>query len=163
MTCWSVETSSPSETQQLGTLLGAVVEEGTVVLLDGELGAGKTCFTQGVARGLEVPEEQPVTSPTFVIMNQYHGRRTLYHFDLYRLSGEDDLETIGAEEVLGRDGLCVVEWPGQCALQLPALRVKIEAVAVESRTLVVRAEDPFHDSLLQRWRQAWEKGRTASA
>lgn len=156
MSIWQLVTDSPQKTQRLGRLLGEVAENGTVVLLKGDLGAGKTCFSQGVARGLEVPEDQPVTSPTFVIMNQYPGRVTLYHFDLYRLCGSDDLETVGAEEVLGRDGVCLVEWPEQCDLQIPALNVEFSIASDETRALEVRAADPFHRQLLSRWQQAWE-------
>jgi len=162
MSTWQLFTDSPQKTQRLGCLLGEVAENGTVVLLKGDLGAGKTCFSQGVARGLEVPDDQPVTSPTFVIMNQYPGRITLYHFDLYRLSGSDDLETIGAEEVLGRDGVCLVEWPEQCDLQIPALSVDFSIVSGETRALEVRATDPQHRQLLLRWQQVWEvKGMLA--
>jgi len=159
MSSWQLVTDSPEETRRLGQLLGEVAGNGTVVLLKGDLGAGKTCFSQGVARGLEVPEDQPVTSPTFVIMNQYPGRVTLYHFDLYRLSGSDDLETVGAEEVLGRDGVCLVEWPEQCELQISALRVEFSVASGETRTLEVTATDSYHRQLLLQWQQLWdEKG-----
>ena len=155
MDIWQVETESPEETQNLGALLGQFAETGTVVLLKGDLGAGKTCFAQGVARGLGVPESHPVTSPTFVIMNQYPARLTLYHFDLYRLGGPEDFETIGAEDVLGRDGLCLVEWPERVDLELPSLEVRLEVVGEDRRQLNVRSTDPFHGELLSRWCEAW--------
>jgi tRNA threonylcarbamoyladenosine biosynthesis protein TsaE len=152
---WQVESDSPEETQNLGALLGKFAETGTVVLLKGDLGAGKTCFAQGVARGLGVPESHPVTSPTFVIMNQYPARLTLYHFDLYRLSGHDDFETIGAEDVLGRDGLCLVEWPERVDLDLPSLEVSLEDVGEDRRQLKISSSDPFHGELLSLWSEAW--------
>jgi len=163
MSTWQLVTGSAQQTRHLGLLLGELAEDGTVVLLKGDLGAGKTCFSQGVARGLQVPEEQPVTSPTFVIMNQYRGRITLYHFDLYRLFGSDDLETVGADEVLGRDGVCLVEWPEQCDVQVPALEVELTIISAECRNLAVRALDPFHQQLLVRWQQAWNSEGVSTA
>jgi len=154
---WQFDTCSPEQTRQLGMELGRLIKEGTVVYLQGGLGAGKTCFAQGVAAGLEVPEELPVTSPTFVIMNQYPGRVALYHFDLYRLSGSDDLEAIGAEELLGLQGACLVEWPQQCDLQGPALWVEFTVEEGTRRIIVTRSEDPLHDELLRSWRQAWQE------
>ena len=154
MDSWETETTSPEETRRLGGQLGQLAENGTVVLLSGELGAGKTCFAQGVARGLGVPESHPVTSPTFVIMNQYPARLTLYHFDLYRLGGPDDLETIGAEDVLGQDGLCLVEWPEQAGLDVPALRVRFEESSEQCRRISVEAKDSFHRRLLSLWKDA---------
>lgn len=154
---WQFKTRSPEQTREAGVVLGRLVEEGTVVYLQGGLGAGKTCFAQGVAEGLEVPEELPVTSPTFVIMNQYPGRIPLYHFDLYRLSGSEDLEAIGAEEVLGRKGVCLVEWPQQCDLQGPALRVDLMVGEGTERTIVVRGDDPSHCKLLSLWQMRLEE------
>jgi tRNA threonylcarbamoyladenosine biosynthesis protein TsaE len=92
----------------LGGSLAAVLRPGDVLLLVGELGAGKTCFVQGLARGLGVAEQ--VTSPTFILMREYHGRLPLYHLDAYRLEGAGDLFAIGAEEYLDGEGVLVVEW-----------------------------------------------------
>ncbi len=158
MASWEVVTTSPDQTRDFGAALGRVADDGTVVLLKGELGAGKTCFAQGVARGLGVPEALPVTSPTFVIMNHYPGRLQLFHFDLYRLSGPDDLETIGAEDQLGRHGVCLVEWPEQGGVAVPAVTVTLQTASDDRRTLQVDASDAFHEALLERWRQAWGAG-----
>ena len=103
-----------------------------------------------------VPEEVPVTSPTFVIMNQYHGRLTLSHFDLYRLSGADDLDDIGLDEALGRGGVSLVEWPEQCGIDIPSLRVRFTLLDPGKRALDVRASDPFHRQLLLKWKGASE-------
>jgi len=156
MAAWQVVSTSPEQTLALGAMLGEVVTEGAVVLLRGELGAGKTCFAQGVARGLGVPDAMPVTSPTFVIMNAYPGRIPLFHFDLYRLAGPEDLETVEAEEHLGREGVCLVEWPEQGGVEVSALAVSLQASSAHDRTLQVTASDPFHRALLARWKEAWE-------
>jgi tRNA threonylcarbamoyladenosine biosynthesis protein TsaE len=104
----SYETRSAGETQGLGRELASLLRPGDVVLLLGELGAGKTCFAQGVARGLGVGEQ--VTSPTFTLMREYRGRMPLYHLDAYRLHGSADLFAIGVDEYLERDGVLMVEW-----------------------------------------------------
>jgi len=101
-------TRCAGETCELGHRLAALLCPGDVVLLVGELGAGKTCFAQGVARGLEVTEQ--VTSPTFTLMREYHGRMPLYHLDAYRLEGPADLFAIGVDEYLDGDGVLLVEW-----------------------------------------------------
>lgn len=102
-------TNSPEQTEQLGQRLGAVLGAGMVVAFTGDLGAGKTAFTRGLARGLGIPDQ--VTSPTFTIVNEYEGGRLpLFHFDMYRLSCSDELFDIGWEDYLARGGVCAVEW-----------------------------------------------------
>ncbi|MCD8381588.1 MAG: tRNA (adenosine(37)-N6)-threonylcarbamoyltransferase complex ATPase subunit type 1 TsaE [Clostridiales bacterium] len=102
-------THSPEETEALGERLGAQVPPGTVIAFTGDLGAGKTAFTRGLARGLGIRER--VTSPTFTIVDEHTGGRLpLFHFDLYRLSSADDLFDIGWEDYLARGGVCAVEW-----------------------------------------------------
>ena len=102
-------TQSPDQTGQLGHRLAQLLQPGMVVAFTGDLGAGKTAFTQGIARGLGITDR--VTSPTFTIVNEYEGGRLpLFHFDMYRLSSSDDLFDIGWEDYLARGGVCVVEW-----------------------------------------------------
>jgi len=102
-------TNSAQETEQLGERLGRKLTPGAVIAYTGDLGAGKTAFTRGLARGLDVPER--VTSPTFTIVNEYEGGRLpLFHFDMYRLGGADELFDIGWEDYLARGGVCAVEW-----------------------------------------------------
>lgn len=102
-------THSPAETEALGARLGEIVRPGTVLAYTGDLGAGKTAFTRGLARGLGI--EERVTSPTFTIVDEHlGGRLPLFHFDLYRLSSSDDLYDIGWEDYLDRQGVCAVEW-----------------------------------------------------
>ena len=102
-------TTSPQETEKLGAALGKILEPGTVLAYRGDLGAGKTAFTRGLASGLGYCE--PVTSPTYTIVNEYlGGRLPLFHFDMYRLTSSDDLWDIGWEDYLERGGICAVEW-----------------------------------------------------
>jgi len=103
-----VVSNGVAETEALGERLGAVLQPGTVLAYTGDLGAGKTAFTRGLARGLGVTER--VTSPTFTIVNEYEGRLPLFHFDMYRLGGEEELFDIGWEDYLARGGVCAVEW-----------------------------------------------------
>ena len=102
-------TNSEQETEQLGFRVGCALKPGSVIAYTGDLGAGKTAFTRGLARGLDIPER--VTSPTFNIVNEYEGGRLpLFHFDMYRLGGSDELFDIGWEDYLARGGVCAVEW-----------------------------------------------------
>ena len=102
-------TNSPAGTEAVGAALAQVLKPGTVIAYRGDLGAGKTAFTRGLARGLGVKEA--VTSPTYTIVNEYlGGRMPLFHFDMYRLGSEDELFDIGWEDYLERDGVCAVEW-----------------------------------------------------
>ena len=102
-------TQTPEETEELGVILAKKLQPGTIIAYRGDLGAGKTAFTRGLARGLGIDE--PVTSPTYTIVNEYlGGRLPLFHFDMYRLSSSDDLFDIGWEDYLLRGGVCAVEW-----------------------------------------------------
>lgn len=119
-------TNSEQETEELGRRLGGVLRAGTVIAYTGDLGAGKTAFTRGLACGLDIPER--VTSPTFTIVNEYWGGRLpLFHFDMYRLGGADELYDIGWEDYLGRGGVCAVEWSENVdeALEADAIRIDI--------------------------------------
>jgi len=98
------------ETLSIGRVVGENLNAGDILALTGELGAGKTCLTQGMAIGLGVSESYPVTSPTFTLINEYQGKLMLYHFDLYRLKGLQDMEDLGYEEYLFGEGVCVIEW-----------------------------------------------------
>lgn len=111
-------TNSPEETEALGAALGRVLTPGTVIAYRGDLGAGKTAFTRGLARGLGYPDM--VTSPTYTIVNEYlGGRLPLFHFDMYRLPDADALFDIGWEDYLDRGGVCAVEWSEQVAEAMP--------------------------------------------
>lgn len=119
-------TNSPEETEALGEMLAGRLEPGTVIAFTGDLGAGKTAFVRGLARGLGITER--VTSPTFTIVNEYEGGRLpLFHFDMYRLGSADELFDIGWEDYLMRGGVCAVEWSENVAdaLEDGCLRVDI--------------------------------------
>ena len=121
-------THSPEETQALGQALGVTLTPGAVVAFRGDLGSGKTCMIQGICHAFQVRDY--VTSPTFILINEYAGKRAervvpIYHFDLYRLSGEDDLEGLGAEEYFYGDGICLVEWAERADELLPENRVDV--------------------------------------
>lgn len=104
-------TGSEEETLALGTRIGRLIERPMLILLQGDLGAGKSVLARGVARGLGVPEQTPITSPTFTLMNHYSARFDLYHFDLYRLSDPDELIELGFDEFAHGTGVALVEWP----------------------------------------------------
>ncbi len=113
--------TSPEETFRIGQTLADGLRAGDVVALTGELGSGKTCLTQGIASGLGVSKNYSVTSPTFTLINEYPGRRMmLYHLDLYRLNGCDDLDEMGYSEYLSGGGVMVIEWAEKVREAIPA-------------------------------------------
>lgn len=118
-----LKTISPHETERVGALLGALLVPGDVICLYGDLGAGKTCFARGVARGLGV--EEVVTSPTFTLINEYKGRLPIYHMDSYRLEGINDVEDIGYEEYFYGEGVTLLEWPERIKEILPSERLNV--------------------------------------
>lgn len=129
--------NSVAETEELGAQLAARLRPGDVVAYTGDLGAGKTAFTRGIARGLGIPER--VTSPTFTIVNEYEGGRLpLFHFDLYRLGDPEELFDIGWEDYLARGGVCAVEWSENVAdaLERDTVRVDIRRGGEESRRVI---------------------------
>ena len=130
-------TNSPEETEALGRRLGEQLSPGAVVAFTGDLGAGKTAFTRGLARGLGISDR--VTSPTFTIVNEYEGGRLpLFHFDLYRLGSADELFDIGWEDYLARGGVCAVEWSENVAdaLEPGTIRVDIRRGPAENDRLI---------------------------
>ena len=129
--------NSPAETEALGAALAGRLKPGAVVAFSGDLGAGKTAFVRGMARGLDIPER--VTSPTFTIVNKYEGGRLpLFHFDMYRLSSSDELFDIGWEDYLVRGGVCAVEWSENVsdALEGDCIRVDIRRGAHDNQRLI---------------------------
>ena len=131
-------THSPEETEALGEALGKVLTAGTVIAYKGDLGAGKTAFTRGLARGLG--SRELVTSPTYTIVNEYlGGRLPLFHFDMYRLSSSDDLFDIGWEDYLDRGGVCAVEWSENVADAMEdAMVISIEKVSDDTRNIILK-------------------------
>ena len=130
-------THSPAETEKVGEALAKILMPGAVIAYRGDLGAGKTAFTRGLARGLGSAEQ--VTSPTYTIVNEYlTGRMPLFHFDMYRLRSADELFDIGWDDYLGRGGVCAVEWSENVedALEDPIV-VNIEKLGEDSRRITV--------------------------
>jgi tRNA threonylcarbamoyladenosine biosynthesis protein TsaE len=107
---WTVISSSQKQTRNWGRRLAERLEGGEIIGLIGELGAGKTCFVRGLAEGLAVGDDAWVRSPTFTLINEYHGRLPVYHIDLFRVSGRAEQETLDLREYLYGDGVCLVEW-----------------------------------------------------
>lgn len=140
---WRFASPSPEATQALGENIGRILKGGEVILLEGDLGAGKTCFTSGLARGMGVVE--PAVSPTFVILRSYDatGGLTLHHFDFYRFSGEDDLDTVGYEDCPGDEAVVMVEWPERCpsVFSDATLVVKLTVTGAETRHIEAWAGD----------------------
>ena len=130
-------TNSPTETEAVGAALARVLPAGTILAYRGDLGAGKTAFTRGLARGLGYTD--PVTSPTYTIVNEYlGGRLPLFHFDMYRLGSSDDLWDIGWEDYLDRGGICAVEWSENVDDAMEnAVYVTIEKTGEESRKITI--------------------------
>ena len=129
---------SEAETEALGEKLArSLPEHGVVIAMYGELGAGKTAFVRGLARGLEV--DGAVTSPTFTIVNELYGKRDLFHFDMYRLGSADELFDIGWEDYLDRGGVCAVEWSENVADALPenTVRVRIDRDGDTGRRITI--------------------------
>lgn len=140
---FTLRASNLEETHALGKELGSLVPAGTVICLCGDLGSGKTSFVQGLALGLGVPEEYYVTSPSYTLINEYPGRVTLYHLDLYRLSDAEELRDIGIEEILSGQGVVAIEWPDK----LPAgtfdehIRISISISRDDTRTFFFSISD----------------------
>ncbi|UCG14068.1 MAG: tRNA (adenosine(37)-N6)-threonylcarbamoyltransferase complex ATPase subunit type 1 TsaE [Deltaproteobacteria bacterium] len=122
---WERLTRNPAETKLLAEGLGRLLQPGDVIALMGELGSGKTLFSQGLARGLQVPEAYYITSPTFAIINEYPGRIPFYHLDLYRISAGVDLLELGLDEVLYGQGAVAIEWAERLKEQLPGERLEV--------------------------------------
>ncbi|MBI2876515.1 MAG: tRNA (adenosine(37)-N6)-threonylcarbamoyltransferase complex ATPase subunit type 1 TsaE [Candidatus Tectomicrobia bacterium] len=123
--------SSPEETRTIGEEIGRTLGPGTVVCLYGELGVGKTCLIQGLARGLGVKEEREVKSPTFVLIREYEGTFPIYHFDLYRIESAQELEGLGYEEYFYGRGVTLIEWADRLEEQLPPDRIEIHLTFLE--------------------------------
>ena len=134
-----IHTTSPEETAAAGEALGRTLEPGTVVALTGELGAGKTCFVQGLVRALGV--EVRATSPTFVLVNEYRGRVPVHHVDLYRIDDLRDVQDLGVADLFDHDSVTLVEWAEKLGPLLPAdcIRVHIVGVGDEPRHITITA------------------------
>ena len=152
---WRLKTRSEEDTFELGRALGAFLRPGDAMLLSGDLGTGKSVLARGAARALGV--EGPMPSPSFTIMFPYEGCVPVYHFDLYRLSGQDEFEAAGLDEWFGGRGVCLVEWPETVDLEArPCVRVALRRAAQEgARDVEIETEGvPLSETALRRWIEA---------
>lgn len=159
--------SSPGEecSLLLGRKIGELLQAGDILALWGELASGKTLLTRGIARGLGVPPEERVTSPTFTIINEYPGRLHLFHLDLYRISSADEFQTLPWQESLFGNGVAVIEWPDRLGRLLPAQRWDIEfsIAGEESRTMLIGCHGRKNRTRMAKWLEILEALQTDSA
>jgi tRNA threonylcarbamoyladenosine biosynthesis protein TsaE len=147
---------SEAQTRRLGARLGKLVQAGQIVALLGDLGTGKTRLAQGFGEGLDVLPDEVINSPTFTFVNQYQGRLTYYHIDLYRLTNATEAETLGLDDYFFGDGVCLIEWADRLAATIPPDRLEIELYHLNDtkRRIVVRAYGVEHSELLEAFKSA---------
>jgi len=143
-----ITSRSPEETQKLGTRLGELARPGDNFLLVGDLGAGKTCLTQGIAWGLEI--EEYAASPSFVVVRELKGRLPLYHIDFYRLENLEEIAELGLDDYLYGKGVCVVEWAEKGLSLLPPehLLIEIDYLADSERRLKLKPRGRRYHNIL---------------
>ena len=125
-------TESPEETQALGERIGKTLKPSDVIALIGDLGTGKTCLTQGIARGVGIAPGETVNSPSYILINEYRGSIPIYHIDLYRLENSDEIAELGLSEYIEGDGICIIEWAERMADALPDACIKIHITLIET-------------------------------
>lgn len=132
-------THSSDETIQLGREIGRSLTPPTLILLSGDLGAGKTTLTKGIASGMGAAEEDEVTSPTFTLVHKYDRTSRVYHVDLYRIADSRDLETLGLEDIFNESAVVIVEWPEKMSIQTgwPVIRIHLEHVSDDTRRIAI--------------------------
>jgi tRNA threonylcarbamoyladenosine biosynthesis protein TsaE len=148
-------TCSPEETQRIGADIGERAEAGDLILLVGDLGTGKTCLTQGIARGLGLADY--ISSPSFVLVREYQGRLNLYHIDLYRLNDIREIAELGMSDYLNGEGICVVEWADRGGNSLPVehLLIGFEHLAVNERRLQFEPRGQRYVGLVEQLKKKW--------
>lgn len=142
---YRLTSASPEQTRFIGQLVGSILAAGDCLALSGPLGAGKTQFVKGLAAGLGVPDDEPVTSPSFVLVREYAGRLRLFHVDAYRLGGSAELWSLGLEEILEEpDAVVAIEWADRVAEAVPrqACWIGFEHAGVNARRITFRWEVP---------------------
>ncbi len=156
---FAVITPSPDETLRLGRLLGEILPPGSFVALVGILGSGKTLLAKGIAGGLGVENEREVTSPSFVLVNEYRGRVPVFHLDLYRLENFSAVEEIGWDEFVCGPGVTLVEWADKVEKNLPAERIEIHMqwVSEEERKIVFCAQGTPAEKIIGELEHRWKE------
>lgn len=157
---WDLVFSSQAETESFGHAIGKAATGGEVLALIGELGAGKTALVKGIATGLDAPVDS-VSSPTFVLIHEYHGRLPLVHVDLYRLRAETEAYHIGLQDYFTEQSIVAIEWADRFPGLLPPDRLEIRLAhrTPESRTMRVQAGGPHARKLLVRMKEAWHRAQ----
>lgn len=140
-----LRSTTPEQTVRIGSTLGALLRGGEWITLGGPLGAGKTQFVKGLALGIGIPADEPIVSPTFVLVREYVGRLRLQHADMYRLAGPAELEQLGLDELGGPDAIVAIEWAERVAAGLPAADVE---VAIEHRDSAASNSVPGQERML---------------
>ena len=140
-------TESPEETQVLGEKLGKTLTQGDVIALIGDLGTGKTCLTQGIARGIGTAPDEVVSSPSYILINEYNGKVPIYHIDLYRLENSEEIAELGLSEYMEGDGICIIEWAERMADALPDACIKIHITLADATAS--HGDNETHTSILQ--------------
>lgn len=151
-------TTSPRQTRRLGRLVGQMLQPGTLIRLIGDLGSGKTCFVQGLAGGLKVPQAYDITSPTYTLINEYPGRVPFYHIDLYRIHSETDAEAIGLWDMLDPAAVVAVEWADRLPESLwpaDALTIRIKARDDDSRSMTLIGGGLKMTNLIKKIGESW--------
>lgn len=138
------KTESPEETQILGEKLGKTLKRGDVIALVGDLGTGKTCLTQGIARGVGIAPNEVVNSPSYILINEYNGTIPIYHIDLYRLENSAEIAELGLSEYIEGDGIYIIEWAERMADLLPDTCIKIHIEVRESTSQNLEDENIRH-------------------
>ena len=128
------KTENPAETQTLGEKLGKTLKRGDVIALVGDLGTGKTCLTQGIARGVGIAPDEVVNSPSYILINEYNGEIPIYHIDLYRLENSEEIAELGLSEYIEGDGICIIEWAERMSDLLPDTCIKIHITLADTDT-----------------------------
>ncbi len=146
-------TRSFEQTQSLGKVIGAALKKGVVFALSGDLGCGKTVFVQGLAIGIGVSEDEYITSPTFTLINEYHGRLKLTHVDLYRLDTVSDIDDIGLEEALESGGVVAIEWADKLSANdmQPDVHIHIEMMDHQMRRITIWPEENDFSTVITKW------------
>ena len=144
-------TNSFDETRDLGEKTGKHLDPGTILALSGDLGSGKTTFIQGLAKGLNIPDNYYITSPTYTLINEYSGRYNLFHIDLYRIENYADLDEIGLYEILRSDGVIAIEWADKLPKNLfpEYLAIHIDILNDESRKIILTAHGLRGENLIR--------------
>ncbi len=151
----TITTHSPEETQRIGAGIGEQARIGDLILLVGDLGTGKTCLTQGIARGLGLPDYTP--SPSFVLVREYQGRLNLYHIDFYRLNDIREIAELGMGDYLNGEGICVVEWADRALDLLPPehLLIRFEYLTGNGRRLQFEPRGQRYVGLVEQLKGKW--------